>query len=446
MVEFLDARDSALLAADKGTGKTRAVLQSIWNCFDEQPYEPFEVLIVAPKLASQVWQDELYAMVANLHWDVACWNFTAMKGTVKDKSVAYNDIRNGYKREREQALQIYIMHYDMVRNNDMAKVLSSPYNPLDIIVCDESHRIKSYNSKISKVMAGIAKKQVKHLHKKICMTATPVPNGRQDIFGQMRFLDDSVFGKSYTKFRGNYFFLWPVPGTIGVYKITGDKNGEEYEARLAPFIMHLSIEEVSIDMPTYNHSNIPLSLPPKLQTQYKRMEKESVAEFKDATVLAGNALARMLRLHQMTGMGKGPALRDILQDFGDEPVVIFYQYNFDREIILNTGNALGLRTGAICGGRSDLDEWKAGDIDLLAVQYQAGAESIDLTRARFCIFYSLTWNAALYDQALGRIYRVTQKRPVVWYYLIANKTVDEDIAKALKNKLSVSDTLLAKYK
>lgn len=55
------------------------------------------------------------------------------------------------------------------------------------------------------------------------------------------------------------------------------------------------------------------------------------------------------------------------------------------------------------------------------------------------VFVSLPWSLTDFEQAVGRLHRSGQKHDVWCYLLITNKTVDEKILAALRDKKAISD-------
>ena len=71
---------------------------------------------------------------------------------------------------------------------------------------------------------------------------------------------------------------------------------------------------------------------------------------------------------------------------------------------------------------------------VLAVQIQAGAEGIDMTCARVCVYYSLPHSLALYEQSKARLRRPGQNHKVLFNYLLCESTIDELIYNTLASK------------
>jgi SNF2 family DNA or RNA helicase len=83
---------------------------------------------------------------------------------------------------------------------------------------------------------------------------------------------------------------------------------------------------------------------------------------------------------------------------------------------------------------------------VLAVQIESGGVGVDLTRARYAIYYSLGFSLGSYEQSLARIHRPGQTRPVEYIHLLAKNTVDEKVMAALAAKADVVTAVLQQLK
>ena len=79
---------------------------------------------------------------------------------------------------------------------------------------------------------------------------------------------------------------------------------------------------------------------------------------------------------------------------------------------------------------------------MLAVQIQAGGVGIDLTRTRYCIYYSLSFNLGDYLQSLARVHRPGQNHNVRYIHLLASETIDIRVHKALQKRQNIIEEIL----
>ena len=77
----------------------------------------------------------------------------------------------------------------------------------------------------------------------------------------------------------------------------------------------------------------------------------------------------------------------------------------------------------------------AEDIDICGVQLKAGGVGIDLTRARYAIYYSLDFALGDYDQSRKRVHRPGQTRPTIYVPLIAEDTILDGPRRYVTGKL-----------
>jgi SNF2 family DNA or RNA helicase len=75
------------------------------------------------------------------------------------------------------------------------------------------------------------------------------------------------------------------------------------------------------------------------------------------------------------------------------------------------------------------------------------AHGLNLQAGGHCVcWFGLTWSLEEHIQFNARVYRQGQTKPVVIHYLVANGTVDVDIAEALANKADVQAAILNRLK
>jgi SNF2 family DNA or RNA helicase len=71
---------------------------------------------------------------------------------------------------------------------------------------------------------------------------------------------------------------------------------------------------------------------------------------------------------------------------------------------------------------------------------------VDLTRARYSIFYSIGYRLDKYEQAKKRTHRPGQTKPVTHIHLIARHTVDVKIMRALERRADIIESILREIK
>ena len=116
------------------------------------------------------------------------------------------------------------------------------------------------------------------------------------------------------------------------------------------------------------------------------------------------------------------------------------------DAVHEAAKSLGYTSLELSGRRDELKQWQDARGQVLAVQISAGGVGVDLTRARYSAYYSLSFSLGEYDQALSRVHRPGQGRPVEHIHLVARGTVDEKILRALEKRAEVVEAILAEIK
>jgi hypothetical protein len=139
-------------------------------------------------------------------------------------------------------------------------------------------------------------------------------------------------------------------------------------------------------------------------------------------------------------------LREFLEDT-DEVVTIFYQYNVEKDLIVELLHNLGKSFVLVNGDTKDkYNEINNKTYDVVVGQYQAMSESLDglQHKSHIMVMYSLPESSLTYKQALGRIDRIGQTKVPMYYYLVMKDTIDQSIYHLIEQKIEFSEETLDK--
>jgi SNF2 family DNA or RNA helicase len=366
-------------------------------------------------------------------------------------------------KEFKDKINFIVTNYDGLRLVS-EKLMEMNY---EIIVCDESTRIKNKDAKCTKIITEITDNNKDYV---ICLTGTPFSNDVSDIYSQARAISKDIFGENYWKFADRYCIF----GGYENHQIVGVKNKEELYEIINLFSDTVKKRDV-LDLPEITYETREIELTGEQKKAYEEAEqqfqiickaiKEGDKKPQEYEILIKNALSRITRLQQITsGHTKditGDVIRfpenakleetlDIIRDSRPQPVVIFSRFVEDLRILNEEITKMGLISKIFYGDINirerdqTIKDFQDGKVDIILVQNKTGGYGINLSRASIVIFYSLWWSYEVYDQDVSRIHRLGQKNNVLVIHLIAKSvsklnTIDEDIYNIVQKKVKLSD-------
>jgi SNF2 family DNA or RNA helicase len=221
--------------------------------------------------------------------------------------------------------------------------------------------------------------------------------------------------------------------------------------KIAQFSSVVKKEDV-LDLPERTFNIIDVILSPAEKTAYRDMINHLVAIIEDEEISAFNAAVKCMKLRQVTsgflinensevrvfGKSKLNALVDLLEDIGNQQVIIWTQFVHEAEQIktLLKDKSIGIINGS--SKQADKDNWikdfKAGDIQYLIAHPLSMAHGVTLTNCTYAIYYSLSYSHEEHVQSQDRIYRKGTTKPCTYYYLMAPGTIDTVIYNILQGK------------
>lgn len=459
--DLIDPLGSGLLAMDMGTGKTRTALELIerWGCR--------RVLILCPKSVVRVWPGEFSKHLPGSGWRVLALD----EGSVAKRAERMlTEALCCDLDDRPLAVALNyesIIHPPLCDNGAPGALGRIDW---DCLVLDECHRIKQHDGRQSQVAAQLAQ-QIPH---RLGLTGTPMPHSQLDVFAQFRCLNPGLFGPDYYRFEQRYarYETRDVPialkGKQGKDRWKRDAAGKVLTRQVRTVAGYERTQELQDLMATCTYmvrSDDVLQLPDAIDERrycllgskgmlaYQCLLADFRAEIDGGEITAANALSRMVRLSQIAngygvdadgneiplGTEKLDLLADVLADLPEqEPVVVFARFHHDLDGIQALAKSRKRKCYELSGRKNELAKWQqATGGELLAVQLQAGGVGIDLTRARYQVYFALDYNLGNYLQTRKRIHRPGQTRAVTYLHLLAAGTIDETVLAALEERNDV---------
>lgn len=135
-------------------------------------------------------------------------------------------------------------------------------------------------------------------------------------------------------------------------------------------------------------------------------------------------------------------LSDFLEGLG-ENCIIFYNYTATADEIEKIAKKVlpkGAKVWRIDGAHHTIPTKDTiGKYDIVLSQWQSGSEGLNLQFMHVWVSVELTYAYSTAQQARGRVLRNGQTKPVFFYYLQTEGTIEGDIMKCLKNKSEFSE-------
>lgn len=433
--------------AGMGLGKTASTLEAIRQIKAVRP--SLTVLIIAPlRVAQSTWPDEVrkWDSFKNLRVSVICGSAKARR----DALLADADI--------------YTINYENIPW--LVEELKGDWF-FDLIVADESTRLKGLRARQgtqrAKALAKVAFKSEGFVE----LTGTPAPNGLLDLWGQMWFLDKGArLGKSFSAFQKEFFY--PISRGGGATRWVEWKLQEGSDKRIKRRIEDVSITvnpEDYFDVAKNIFNDIVVELPREVMRQYRKFARELYLELEGGEeITAANAAVKTGRLLQMAsgavyvedGEGsdaytvvhkaKIEALASVIEEANGAPVLCAYSYRHEVDRILKAFPYARV----LDKSPQTIRDWNKGKIPLLLAHPASCGHGLNLQDGgNILVFFSCTWSLELHDQIVERIGAVRQAqaghdRPTFVHYLIAKGTLDEAVKERLSTKRDILDVLLDK--
>lgn len=430
---------------EMGCGKTLTAIATMGAAYEMGAIKT--VLIIAPTSVCSVWPKE-FDEYADFKYNVAVLLGDKQKRLAALRSLAAFPF---------EALRVAVINYESTWREGIFEALLD-WHP-DMIICDESQRIKEPKAKQSRAMheLGDAAKY------KLILSGTPIQNNAIDLYSQYRFLDPTVFGTNFFAFRNRYAIM----GGFDRRQIVGYKDLDKLIQKEHSVAYRVTKEE-ALDLPEQTFLTQYITLEGKDKQLYDRIKRDSFAELENGgQITAPTVLTKLLRLQQFTGgfiqadegikpefvfKGKINALEDILDDYvisAGKKLVIFCRFRPEIDLISDSLKKKKIRFASIYGdikiedrGPIVEDFQKNPETKVFLAQIDTAGLGITLTAADTCVYYSENFNYAAYSQSLARIHRIGQKNRCTYIHLVVEHSIDETILKALARKEDLAKTVV----
>jgi len=323
----------------------------------------------------------------------------------------------------------------------------------DTVILDEAQNVKNPTSQVAKLIRQI---NAKH---RLALTGTPMENNLEELW---------------------CLFDWLIPGLLGTRKSFGERFRKPIEKeknlgrqvdlsrRIAPFLMRRTKDQVVTDLPPRTEIVEAVELTGPQRGLYETVRATMHERVREALSKKGLASSRitvldaLLKLRQaccdpqlvklkstakITTSAKRSRLIELLESLFAEGrrVLVFSQFVEMLRLIEADVKAKGwnylMLTGQTFHRGELVKTFQEGSVPLFLISLKAGGVGLNLTAADTVILYDPWWNPAIERQAMDRVHRIGQDKPVFVHRLIAQGTVETKITEMQARKQALMDAV-----
>lgn len=441
---------------EPGTGKTKTALDFAAALYLNDDVN--RVLILCPINAMQVWPDQMDKHLS-VHQDVLI-----PQGKVIEKADEITIWFEQWETQEVAPLLFIILNYEATikRDKDWAIMSALEDYDADLLILDESQKVKSATTKRSKASHRLGSR-ARH----VCLlSGTPISKNYLDLYSQLKVIDPAIWkdphknkNMPWTDFRYRYG-IWG--GRTG-YELRGYQNVDDLKNRYRPLVSTARKKDC-LDLPPVMEEIIPIILNPTARSAYNSMAEDGMVVWRRHLIDAPIVLTKLLRLQEMTGggvhdevgevvdfqMDKMDVLKSLISDLmeAQKKVIIFARFKWELNQIrdgLSSYGVVSIRGGVSAKGRKEaVDNFRnQAQTRILIIQIAAG-EAIDGLQhvCSHAIFYSTDFSWDHFVQAKGRLDRMGQETPVTFYHLHMVNTVDKLVYQALREKKNLEKLIM----
>lgn len=430
---FLASKTFAGNFSGMGSGKTLTALEAV-NIVLSSGVLKTSVCIIAPPIALHMWQTET---------ERHCGLSTQI---LKTGTTKINDAN------------VIIMSYEIATKRVAEKKKRRPA----ILICDESHALKSVKAKRTKAILGKGGLASFCAHSWM-LTGTPQTRWNDDLFsflcraGMGKLADKlgtvnmSRFMLRYCVVKQKYFGNSRYPAKL----VVGNRNTSELRSMLFnsgnPLAVRRELKDVWAAMPPLTKSRLVVSLDmsPELRTMLKEHNNKTEDEL--AQDLKNNDPSLSTLRRELGAAKVKHSASEIVDriEAGNGPILVGAWHTIVLDELHNEFVANGLRS-AVLDGRTSAkqkqilqDKFNAGELDILVGQIAAMGVSLNLQHGSSrIIVVEEDWSPSIMDQFYARLHRIGQKNHVHVDTFISDTKLDKAVGRISSAKQRSHHTLL----
>ena len=323
----------------------------------------------------------------------------------------------------------YNKEFELIVINDesMSKVIGK----FDLIIHDEHHRFGAF-PKPGKYTKEFAQRFYKS--PMIFLSGTPTPESFSQIYHQFWVSDYTPFSEvNFYNWASNYVNVKQKRVSYGLFNDYSDANVDLINDKIKDYLVTFTQKEAGFE--TEVKENILIcEMKPITYQLINKLSKDLVIDGEKETILGDTAVKLMSKFHQMYSgtikfeSGNTMILDDskalfIKDKFKHDKIAIFYKFKAELELLKQTFKD-ELTT--------DLDEFNNTNKSI-AYQIVSGREGVNLSKAKYLIYFNIDFSATSYFQSRDRLTTKDRLSNEV-FWIFSKGGIEENIYKVVKNK------------
>lgn len=383
-----------------------------------------KMVIVGPNSSKEaVWRPEIGK------WAPDTWTVFNLRGNPKQRE----RVLQAFARSERGVL---LVHYEGLRLVDWAK-----HKDIDLVVCDEAHRLAKGSASGKSPLFYKALKKIKSKWR-LALSGSIVVNTPEDLFGALHWLLPERYASKWRDWN-NRFLLY-ITGPWG-NEFQGIKANmlEPMQQELGALLVVRRKEDELPDLPPRIDQTVEVELSPGQRKIYDDLAERFIAELPDGEqIIAPTVLAQLTKLRQIaTGLdllgerfedsAKIDLAEELIKDNLPNKTVVFAWHRATVRAIEARMIKAGVSVRAITGDTKERDRAEYveafqtdPDVKVIVATIKTLGEAVTLHAASDLIFIESSWTPTDMEQAADRVYRIGQKNHVSITNIVAKDTVD----------------------
>ncbi|KAJ5042784.1 uncharacterized protein L3040_004177 [Drepanopeziza brunnea f. sp. 'multigermtubi'] len=463
----------ALLADEMGLGKTLQTICLLWTLLKQNPIHGSDpvvkkALIVCPVTLIDNWKKEFNKWLGNERIGVFVEDGQNKKRKITDftHGKSYSVMIIGYERLRS-------VHDDLKKGAG-----------IDIVIADEGHRLKTAQNKSALAIRNL------NTDRRVILSGTPMQNDLSEFFTMVDFINPGLLGK-YNTFKKE--FEGPIlksrqPEASAKDIEKGAARGEELTSLTKTFILRRTAEILSkylkskteyvvfckptqaqaeiyqhiIASPFFGKALGTSEASLQLITILKKVCNAPSLLMQKADAPSNPLVAALLDVIPRELMQKSNAIASAkfrvldqllkcISTTTTEKVVIVSNYTSTLDLVGQHLTSMSLPFLRLDGKTAQksrqglVDTFNKTDASktfAFLLSAKSGGSGLNLVGASRLILFDVDWNPATDQQAMARIHRDGQKRPVKIYRFVLAGGMDEKIYQRQVTKTGLADSVV----